>query len=94
MSDLIASIRAEIERLNKQPCECVVCADCGGSGNVRVDMRGHPIPFGDDLADLEPCEECRSGIVETCERCLEIEELDEQIEEEEERRARRHSELR
>jgi hypothetical protein len=83
MSDTIASLRAEIERLNKQPCECVVCSLCRGTGNYPIYDRTQPEEF-----DLEECDQCRNGIRETCERCLEIEELDEQVEEEQERRAR------
>lgn len=48
---------------NADPCSCIRCAACGGSGQVRV---GDPI-MG---YDLESCDECSgSGITETCDRC-------------------------
>jgi hypothetical protein len=77
MTDLIASLRAEIKRLSEKPCMCVMCNDCHGSGHVWVDSNSYP----ED--DLVPCDACNGGVIETCERCREIEELYEQIEEEE-----------
>ena len=74
------AIRREIDELNKKPCQCVFCGSCGGSGNIAVnyDGLGRIESFGahDDSFDLEPCEECHSGITETCQRCQEIEELE------------------
>jgi hypothetical protein len=42
-----------------------------------------------DSYELEPCDRCYGGIVETCEKCVEIEELWELIEEDEYRNSRR-----
>lgn len=78
MSD--EAIRAAIEEVNKRRCECVYCSFCGGNGTYRVDFNGNPTDAIDDLYDLEYCDECHGGIVETCDRCREIEELYEQLE--------------
>ena len=53
-----------------QPCTCVSCADCNGSGQITVDTHGYP-----DW-DFEPCYTCSGGIVEVCDRCVELEELE------------------
>lgn len=84
MSDIIASLRSEIKRLNDKSCECIQCSECRGLGTMRVDfLTGLPSHGCDDLDELESCENCHGGIVEACGRCTEIEELSEQIEEEE-----------
>lgn len=62
----------DTEKLEKEPCRCVRCAECGGSGNVWISMDGKYVGKhrSDDLDDMEPCDECGgSGITETCERC-------------------------
>ena len=79
-------IRRALDELNKLPCKCVHCDYCNGTGNIRVgyDPMGRMCPaFGDDLDDLESCDQCNGGITETCERCMEMEELYEQLEEDE-----------
>jgi hypothetical protein len=70
---------SERDRIAARPCECVSCADCGGSGNVCVDafsgryIGAHPV---DDFYDLTPCDNCHGGIVEQCDRCSELRELE------------------
>lgn len=58
-------------------CSCIRCGICNGSGHVWVDIRGRVLPFrGDDLDDLEMCEECRaSGVSEECDFCTDEREL-------------------
>lgn len=49
--------------IRAEPCHCIRCGECFGTGRVR-DL--------EDWSDLgyETCEECGgSGIVETCARC-------------------------
>lgn len=89
-NDQIAWYRKAMGTLNKQPCQCVHCDWCHGTGNIRVsyDAPGRMSEgFGDDMDDLEPCDQCHGGITEVCDRCREMEELDQQREEIEERRA-------
>ena len=89
MNDIIADLKSAIKVVEQRPCECVTCPDCRGLGNIRVDfITGLPSAGCDDLDELEPCDQCQGGVVETCERCMEMEELYEQIDEEEERRLR------
>ena len=58
----------ERDRVNAEPCECVSCSFCGGSGRDRC---------GDYMGSSEPCEECGgSGITEACDRCRYLEDLD------------------
>lgn len=56
------------EQVNAEPCKCVRCSWCRGTGRYR----------GDDIWDeSEPCEECGGlGITEACGRCEYLEELD------------------
>lgn len=58
-------------------CECVSCAECGGSGNVWYAFPG-PNMGGrylgnhrcDDLDDMDTCPNCDGrGIVEVCYEC-------------------------
>lgn len=66
-----AERRAARDRVSAEPCRCVRCGDCGGSGRVSVRTDSYP------EWDLESCEECGgSGIVETCDRCELLEEMD------------------
>lgn len=67
-----------VKQLEAQPCECVPCPSCSGKGNVywllgKYVGPDHPC---DDLAELEPCEVCSNGILETCDRCAELESYD------------------
>lgn len=71
-----------IKSLEDQPCECVRCDSCGGSGNVWFDFRGRYLGNArcDDMDELELCEECHGGIVEFCYRCQRLEEFYQQQE--------------
>lgn len=58
------------DELNKQPCRCVRCGFCRGTGTIWVRTGFYP----ED--DSETCDECRgSGIAESCERCDLMDEL-------------------
>jgi hypothetical protein len=61
-----------------EPCACVRCGACGGSGTIWLDFRGRYLGNSrcDDLDEMEPCDECSGGIVEVCERCQLLEEMD------------------
>ncbi len=53
-------------------CSCITCATCHGRGWFYVDGRGRFMPYGDELADRESCEDCGgSGITELCDACRE-----------------------
>lgn len=58
--------------LVKQPCLCVTCATCRGTGDVWV-----PNPMNEQFDDPEPCWDCRDGIVEACDRCQLLRDEDE-----------------
>jgi len=65
------SVEDEIAKLNAEPCTCVRCSFCGGSGTVRLETDSWP------EWDLDTCDECQgSGIVEDCDRCLFLSELE------------------
>lgn len=50
--------------IEAEPCTCVSCGMCGGSGNIRFDDPDSPFD------ELETCDECwGSGITEPCDRC-------------------------
>jgi ssDNA-binding Zn-finger/Zn-ribbon topoisomerase 1 len=76
-----AEMQAAIDALHAKPCECVVCSECGGTGDVWWSSDGRHYlgrDRWDDLDEMETCETCGgSGIVETCERCAELNELEE-----------------
>ncbi len=84
--------KSDYESLEKQPCACVSCGECNGTGNVwrNYDHLGRYIIDGgvDDLSELEPCESCRNGITEVCDRCRLLEEMYEQDQEDEYRQSR------
>jgi hypothetical protein len=46
-----------IDEVYAEPCHCILCPCCGGTGTVY------------SLDQSEPCEECSHGILETCESC-------------------------
>lgn len=73
MSDGKMSDKPEwVKQLEGEPCECVSCSSCGGSGNVWFSLGGRYLGNHrcDDLDELETCEECRgSGTIETFDRC-------------------------
>lgn len=59
------------KQLESQPCKCVSCGACGGSGQVEYDTGSYP------EWDLESCYECDgSGTTECCQRCEDLAELD------------------
>lgn len=71
----------EQARIEAEPCRCVTCSSCCGLGTIRVSYDGAGRtcePYGDDLDDLEMCEECHGGIVEVCDRCRLLEEMDQE----------------
>lgn len=50
-------------------CKCIWCADCAGSGQVRVPTNSYP------EWDLESCMACYgTGIAEQCRYCADLEE--------------------
>lgn len=70
---------AWVEQLEKEPCECVSCPDCKGSGGYWTDLNGKYLGQSrwDDLDQLETCEECGgSGISESCDRCTQLNDYD------------------
>ena len=46
-----------IQRMKQEPCRCISCPDCGGSGSLWVTLDGafhqHRV---DDMGDLETCD--------------------------------------
>ena len=69
-----ASIRREMDRLEKEVCECVTCGDCNGKGYICY---SHSLYDPGDN-DAEPCD-CAGGISQTCQRCSELRDLDEDL---------------
>jgi DnaJ-class molecular chaperone len=72
-----------IQKLEAEPCECVSCAECHGSGTIFVDLRGHYVGAGmrDDMDEPESCDGCRgSGIIEECDRCMTLDDYDRGVE--------------
>lgn len=67
--------RAQIEA---DPCECVKCAVCNGSGTYWMTISGRYIGISrcDDLDELEHCEFCDGGYTEVCGRCQILAEFD------------------
>lgn len=83
-----------IDAVNARPCDCVICHECRGSGDVWYSFggpgRGKYLGSSrwDDLDEMESCDVCNgSGIVERCDRCDELDELYAIEEEEDERRS-------
>lgn len=68
------------KKVEAEPCRCVNCGECRGSGSVWFAFGGKEYLGNsrcDDLDELETCEGCGgSGIVETCDRCQLLEEMD------------------
>ena len=60
-----------VAKLESEPCKCLRCSFCNGSGTIYFDISGDYIGSyqTDDLDNPEPCDECGNGIVETCDRC-------------------------
>jgi len=67
------------QTIESEPCTCVRCGECGGSGTIWLDFNGRYLGNRrcDDLDEMETCEECGgSGIVEVCARCQLLIEMD------------------
>lgn len=59
----------ELDALYAEPCQCVSCGDCGGSGKIWVEQFG--------IEEPERCDTCDgSGLTEVCQRCMDIEEIE------------------
>jgi DnaJ-class molecular chaperone len=77
MDDLVSTLsgsETENERaaLNAQPCQCVSCGTCRGSGHVWLPTRD---VWPED--EISRCDDCDgSGITEQCDRCTALYELD------------------
>ena len=90
MSDLYA--KSDYDAVAKEPCTCVSCGECGGTGNVwrNYDHLGRDAGGGIyELSDLESCDACHGGIIiDVCDRCCLLEEMYEDAQEYEERQQR------
>lgn len=70
MSNILRTKPDWVIKLEAEPCHCVSCSWCGGSGTIYIDMAGHVVRSTvDDTDSPESCDECSGGIVETCDRC-------------------------
>ncbi len=70
-----------LTKIAQEPCACVRCGDCGGTGSIWLDFAGRYLGNhrSDDLDDAEPCDNCGgSGIVEVCDRCQMQDELEDE----------------
>jgi DnaJ-class molecular chaperone len=66
--------RELIDSVQQEPCRCVYCGVCGGSGQIKVEDRSQPEGW-----DLDTCYACDgSGLEDVCERCLFLEEIDQE----------------
>ena len=65
-------------KISEEPCRCIVCDACGGTGSVWRAFDGTYLGNhrSDDMDELERCEECDHGIVEICARCEALCEFD------------------
>lgn len=63
------------DALNRQPCKCVSCSTCRGTGRLWL-------PNSFEADDSIACDECDGGITEECDRCQLLGQLlhDEEIE--------------
>lgn len=69
------------QKVEREPCTCVHCDACRGSGSIWLDFKGRYLGNSgcDDLDQREMCEECGgSGITETCDRCQLLDEMDDE----------------
>lgn len=73
----------EMKKVASEPCWCVRCGECDGTGNVWFAFGGREYLGrirSDDLDEMETCEECGgSGIHETCDRCQLLREMDDEV---------------
>ncbi len=67
-----------VTKLAAEPCECVRCDACRGTGTIYVDFRGRYIGANitDDMDQPETCDMCRGGIIEWCDRCTSLNDYD------------------
>lgn len=71
-----SGLELQWDALAKQPCKCINCASCRGSGMTSYRTGSYP------EWDLDSCLSCDGrGLIEECDRCRELEELDELIRE-------------
>ena len=58
------------QSLEKEPCECIRCPNCGGRGTMIGSL-------DDSFRDDDECYACNgAGLEYECERCQMLEELD------------------
>lgn len=70
-----------LTKLEDQPCKCVSCPECNGTGTVYFEMAGRKYlgsSLCDDLDEIESCDMCRSGYVEECARCAQLRDYEDQ----------------
>ena len=67
-----------VKQIEAQPCMCVPCQECRGTGTVywMFDEYCGPDHPCDDLANPEPCPNCENGIIAMCERCADLEDYE------------------
>lgn len=67
-----------VVKLEAEPCTCIACSACHGTGTVYFDLSGRYLGNSrmDDLAEADSCEFCRSGVSEECERCIQLNDFD------------------
>ncbi len=62
-----------VKKLEAQPCECVMCKDCRGTGRTPFSFGGERLYGGTmGLYDLEYCEFCVGNVAEQCDRCAQL----------------------
>ena len=76
MTRSLETIRADIAKVSKEPCGCVRCSLCGGTGRLRWSR-----PLCVESWKEEPCEDCNGGITQICGRCQLLTDLDHEMEE-------------
>ncbi len=71
------------KQLESEPCTCVKCTACNGTGTYWMTAGGRYLGSArcDDLDELELCEFCDHGYTETCGRCQMLADLDHEEEE-------------
>jgi hypothetical protein len=67
-----------VKQLEAEPCKCIPCSHCDGTGSIYFDMKGRYVGRHrfDDLCDAEPCDMCHGGIAAKCERCQQLDDWD------------------
>lgn len=59
---------ADRHKVQAEPCRCVRCVMCSGTGTIDYDTR-----LG---TNTESCEDCDNGIAEACGRCQLLADMD------------------